>query len=93
MGTERPTAISCKKSHDFGFRDSAKLNGKYLIQYRSPIPRLQSNYDLALARGTVVQSKEAFASFAERDTVYFINFYRKWWRSHGSTRSPSPMRT
>ncbi|MFZ1071259.1 MAG: hypothetical protein WAN73_11610, partial [Methyloceanibacter sp.] len=67
-----------QKSHDFGFRDAAKLNGKYLIQYRSPIPRLQSNYDLALARGTVGQSKEAFASFAERETVYFINFYRKW---------------
>ena len=55
-----------------------RLNGKYLIQYRSPIPRLQSNYDLAVARGTVGQSKEAFASFAERETVYFINFYRKW---------------
>ena len=36
-----------QKSHDFGFRDSNGLNGKYLIQYRSPIPRLQSNYDLA----------------------------------------------
>ena len=40
-----------QKSHDFGFRDSTRLNGKYLIQYRSPIPRLQSNYDLAVARG------------------------------------------
>lgn len=67
-----------QKSHDFGFRDASRLNGKYLVQYRSPIPRLQSNYDLALARGTVGQSKEAFASFAERETVYFINFYRKW---------------
>jgi hypothetical protein len=66
-----------QKSHDFGFRDSSSLNGKYLIQYRSPIPRLQSNYDLALSRGTVGQSKEAFASFAH-ETVYFINFYRKW---------------
>ena len=28
-----------QKSHDFGFRDSNGLNGKYLIQYRSPIPR------------------------------------------------------
>jgi len=67
-----------QKSHDFGFRDSAKLNGKYLIQYRSPIPRLQSNYDLAVARGTVAQGKEAFAVFAECETEYFINFYRKW---------------
>ena len=41
-------------------------------------PRLQSNYDLAVARGTVEQSKESFAAFAERETAYFINFYRKW---------------
>lgn len=67
-----------QKSHDFGFRDSTRLNGKYLIQYRSPIPRLQSNYDLAVARGTVAESKEAFEAFAERETAYFINFYRKW---------------
>jgi hypothetical protein len=46
-----------RKSHDFGFRDSTRLNGKYLIQYRSPIPRLQSNYDLAVAHGTVEQSR------------------------------------
>jgi hypothetical protein len=67
-----------QKSHDFGFRDSSRLNGKYLIQYRSPIPRLQSNYDLAVARGAVGQSKESFDAFAERETLYFINFYRKW---------------
>jgi len=67
-----------QKSHDFGFRDSTRLNGKYLIQYRSPIPRLQSNYDLAVARGTAVPSRESFTAFAERETVYFINFYRKW---------------
>jgi hypothetical protein len=65
-----------QKNHDFGIRDSARLNGKYLIQYRSAIPRLQSNYDLAVARGTVAQSKESFVAFAERETVYFINFYR-----------------
>jgi hypothetical protein len=57
---------------------STRLNGKYLIQYRSPIPRLQSNYDLAVTRGTVEQSKESLTAFAECETVYFINFYRKW---------------
>jgi hypothetical protein len=36
--------------------------------------RLQSNYDLAVSRGTVGRSREAFASFAEHETVYFINF-------------------
>jgi hypothetical protein len=67
-----------QKSHDFGFRDADGLNGKYLIQYRSPIPRLQSNFDLAVVRGTVEKSSESFATFAERETTYFINFYRKW---------------
>jgi hypothetical protein len=77
-GHGRANRYFMQKSHDFGFRDSSRLNGKYLIQYRSPIPRLQSNYDLAVARGTVGQSNEAFASFAERETAYLINFYRKW---------------
>ena len=77
-GDGRANRYFMQKSHDFGFRDSARLNGKYLIQYRSPIPRLQSNYDLAVARGTVAQSKESFDAFAERETAYFINFYRKW---------------
>jgi hypothetical protein len=77
-GDDRANRYFMQKSHDFGFRDSARLNGKYLIQYRSPIPRLQSNYDLAVARGTIAQSKESFNAFAERETVYFINFYRKW---------------
>lgn len=66
-----------QKSHDFGFRDSAGLHGKYLIQYRSPIPRLQSNYDLH-ARATGEHSPEGFRAFAATETTYFINFYRKW---------------
>jgi hypothetical protein len=66
-----------QKSHDFGFRDSPFLNGKYLIQYRSPIPRLQSNYDL-YSRDTGRSDAASFRAFAEEETVYFINFYRKW---------------
>jgi hypothetical protein len=77
-GDGRANRYFMQKSHDFGFRDATRLNGKYLIQYRSPIPRLQSNYDLAVARGEVEQSKESFGAFAERETLYFINFYRKW---------------
>jgi hypothetical protein len=67
-----------QKSHDFGFRDAADLNGRFLIQFRSPIPRLQSNYDLSIARGVGEEGKEAFVTFAEKETTYFINFYRKW---------------
>jgi hypothetical protein len=29
-----------QKSHDLGFRDATDLNGRFLIQFRAPIPRL-----------------------------------------------------
>jgi hypothetical protein len=73
----RTNRLFMQKSHDFGFRDSPYLNGKYLIQYRSPIPRLQSNFDL-YARDTGRDDPESFRAFAEEETTYFINFYRKW---------------
>ena len=73
----RTNRLFMQKSHDFGFRDSPLLNGKYLIQYRSPIPRLQSNFDL-YARGTGRSDAASFRAFAEEETLYFINFYRKW---------------
>jgi hypothetical protein len=76
-----------QKSHDFGFRDATDLNGRFLIQFRSPIPRLQSNYDLSIARGISEESKEAFATFAAKETAYFINFYRKW----VATRRPNTL--
>ena len=66
-----------QKSHDFGFRDATHLPGKYLIQFRSPIPRLQSNFEL-YARDTGRGDAESFYAFATRETTYFINFYRKW---------------
>jgi hypothetical protein len=64
---------------------------QYLVQYRSPIPRLQSNFDLAVSRGTAEQGKESFTAFAERETAYFINFYRKWIAGRARIHSPSPM--
>lgn len=74
---ERTNHYFLQKSHDLGFRDSKRLAGKYLIQYRSPIPRLQSNYELH-ARMTGEHSPESFRAFAEKETIYFINFYQKW---------------
>jgi hypothetical protein len=73
----RTNRLFLQKSHDFGFRDSSVLKGKYLIQYRSPIPRLQSNFDL-YARDTGRNDAASFRAFAEEETTYFINFYRKW---------------
>jgi hypothetical protein len=66
-----------QKSHDFGFRDSASLAGKYLVQYRSPIPRLQSNFELRQAQWGS-ETPESFIEFAEVETTYFINFFKRW---------------
>jgi hypothetical protein len=66
-----------QKSHDFGFRDSTSLNGKYLVQYRSPIPRLQSNFELRQEQWGE-ETLESFIEFAESETTYFINFFKKW---------------
>jgi hypothetical protein len=74
---ERSNRYFLQKSHDFGFRDTPLLNGKYLIQYRSPVPRLQSNFELHM-RDTGDRSGDTFTAFAESETAYFINFYRKW---------------
>jgi hypothetical protein len=68
-----------QKSHDLGFWDTRLLRGKYLIQYRSPIPRLQSHFELGLRTGYIAANTvQAFRDFAEHETTYFINFYRKW---------------
>jgi hypothetical protein len=81
-----------QKSHDFGFRDAADLNGRFLIQFRSPIPRLQSNYDLSIARGVGEEGKEAFVTFARRQPISSISI-GSGSRRGAITRSPSPMRT
>lgn len=73
----RSNRLFMQKSHDFGFRDAPFLKGKYLIQFRSPIPRLQSNFDLYV-RDTGRSDAASFRAFAEQETSYFINFYRKW---------------
>jgi hypothetical protein len=56
-----------QKSHDFGFRDAPFLKGKYLIQFRSPIPRLQSNFHL-YTRDTGLSDAASFRAFAEQET-------------------------
>ena len=59
-GNGKTNRYFMQKSHDFGFRDSTRLNGKYLVQYRSPIPRLQSS---ALALKPVPKSPMSSNAF------------------------------
>jgi hypothetical protein len=73
---DRSNRYFLQKSHDFGFRDAADFNGRFLIQFRSLIPRLP--IELRSVHRARHWRREAFVTFAENETIYFINFYRKW---------------
>jgi hypothetical protein len=67
-----------QKSHDFGFKDPLNLPGKYIIQYRHPIPRMQSNFDHNVHVTGSDDSAARFWAFARHETDYFIRFWKKW---------------
>ncbi|HMB90214.1 MAG TPA: hypothetical protein VKP65_05160 [Rhodothermales bacterium] len=67
-----------QKSHDFGFSDPIDLPGKYLVQYRHPIPRLQSIFDHHTSVTEKTDSEDHFQKFAWSQTRYFIRFWKKW---------------
>ena len=68
------------------------LNGKYLIQYRSPIPRLQSNYDLPCARDGRAEQGELRRLRRARDGLLHQFLPEMDRGRRGRTRSPSPMK-
>jgi hypothetical protein len=77
LNDRRINRFFAQKSHDFDLSDSRRLQGKYIVQYRSPIPRLQSYYELyAYELGR--DSRDMFRTFAEQQTTYFIRFFKKW---------------
>ena len=50
------------------FANRPLLNGKYLIQYRSPFPACNPIYDL-YSRDTGRNDAESFPAFAEEETL------------------------
>ncbi|WP_421972795.1 hypothetical protein [Pseudoalteromonas sp. SSM20] len=72
--------LMIQKSHDFGLKDEKNNEFIYLIQHRSPIGRIQSNFELALksSKGLYTDTKESFEKFAINDAEYSIDFYNKW---------------
>lgn len=67
-----------QKSHDLQFADPVNRSGTYLIQYRHPIPRLQSNFDHSLHVLGGEDTLERFRNFAAAETGYYIRFWQKW---------------
>lgn len=70
--------IFLQKSHDFDLMDPIDVPGSHrLVQYRSPIPRTLSNYELYLNSGYEDNIRN-FRNFLVSEAVYFRRFYRKW---------------
>ncbi len=67
-----------QKSHDFNFKDPLTAFGVYrLVQYRSPVPRSLSNYELHLRNGAK-DTIQTFRNFLVNEAIYFYKFYKKW---------------
>jgi hypothetical protein len=75
-----------QKSHDVGFKDPVDVPGQYIVQYRHPIPRMQSNFDHNIHVTGRPDTWERFVSFAEAETAYFIRFWDRWIRTRKRTR-------
>jgi hypothetical protein len=70
--------IFMQKSHDFEFTDPLTVAGTYrVIQYRSPVPRALSNYELHLKSGPE-DSLRTFRDFLVNEALYSERFYKKW---------------
>lgn len=75
-----------QKSHDLFLWDNPRRDGLYLIQFRSLIPRVQSNFDLGVAGGFIADTWEAFEHFCIQQTEYSVKFYDKWIRKPAANR-------
>lgn len=67
-----------QKSHDFQDDDPVNLPGKYIIQYRHPVPRMQSNFDHYVHVNDKEDSAAHFRRFARGDMRYYVRFWKKW---------------
>ncbi|MFK7931225.1 MAG: hypothetical protein AB8H79_23785, partial [Myxococcota bacterium] len=71
------------KNHDFGLLRGyrglpVRDDLRYLIQYRSPVRAIVSNYKLHIKHPTVPDSPEEWDSFREIQIHYWKDFMEKW---------------
>lgn len=67
-----------QKSHDFALEDPVDPEQAYIIEYRHPVPRIQSDFELAVQSGQYRDSSDDFWLFMERSVRYQVRFYTKW---------------
>ena len=67
-----------QKSHDFRFDDPVLPDSTYLVQYRHPSPRLQSNWDHYVFVQSGADTESGFRAFARSEADYFIRFWERW---------------
>ena len=74
-------SVFMQKSHDHALKDPVLDDYKYLIQYRHPIPRSISNFQLYIKKDSENRNtKEGFKKFLHIEHNYYIGFYEKWLR-------------
>lgn len=74
----RSAGVFMQKSHDFEFKDPLVVPGTHrVVQYRSPVPRALSNYELHLKNGAE-DTLRNFRDFLVLEALYFVRFYNKW---------------
>jgi len=81
---KRNHKIFLQKSHDFNFSDQIVIPETFrVVQYRSPVPRSLSNYELYLMNGTE-DNVSTFRRFLVDEALYFCRFYKKWIKTPSS---------
>ena len=67
-----------QKGHDLGLDDPVESDGTYLIQYRHPITRVQSNFDHWLVVSNGEDTEASFRAYVASDMDYYVGFWKKW---------------
>lgn len=75
----KSSSIFMQKSHDHSLKDPILDEYKYVIQYRHPIPRSISNFQLYVKKDLENRdNKEGFKNFLDIEYNYYVEFYKKW---------------
>ena len=73
--------VFMQKNHDFKLESPFLKNYKYIIQYRHPIPRSVSNFEVFIRNGDDIDKKNTklnFYNFLDKEADYYISFYQKY---------------
>lgn len=73
------TGLFLQKSHDRRRSDPSIVPGTFrLVQYRTPLPRVLSDYELHLARSGETDNPRTLSWFLVEQAHYTTAFYDKW---------------